>query len=185
MADLTTFENKHREDKGKFPSAPAKTIKKYTGILPDFLLEMWAEKGFHSYSNGFLWLVNPDDLEEVMQLLLPDFPEAIPVLRTAMGHIIFLQDGAYRTFDPVDMDVVKHGDFTLEEVMNFSITEDESLDEFYHRQFYEKAFKRLGPVTYDECYGFVPAIALGGDLDAANLQKMKLKVYLQILSQLE
>ncbi|WP_442787264.1 T6SS immunity protein Tdi1 domain-containing protein [Flavobacterium suncheonense] len=36
----------------------------------------------------------------------------------------------------------------------------------------------------DECYTFVPALALGGDEKITNLQKVKIKENLEILAQL-
>lgn len=181
--DLETFRGVHQRDAGKHPPASGAVIAKYRGVLPDFLLEIWEKDGFCSFSNGFLWLVSPDDLTASLQAVLPDCEGMIPVLRTAMGSVIFLMDGRYRSFEPIELHYVTHGDFSLEEVMNFSITEDESLDTYYYRTFYTRAFSRLGAPAHDECYGFVPAIALGGDRDVDNLQRVKLRGYLETLAQ--
>ncbi|MFH7445404.1 DUF1851 domain-containing protein, partial [Pseudomonas syringae pv. tagetis] len=39
--------------------------------------------------------------------------------------------------------------------------------------FLEPALKNLGQLQTDEMYGFVPALALGGQIEQKNLQKVK------------
>ncbi len=45
------------------------------------------------------------------------------------------------------------------------------------------ALEKYGSVEIDECLTFVPALVLGGDEDIRNIQKVKLKENLEILSQ--
>ncbi len=184
MDEIDIFLRKHPKDEGTFAPASETTIRKYTGKVPDFLIEMWKADGFCSFNNGFFWLVNPDDLLPEAELVA-DLQGVTPMVRTGLGGIIFEQGGTCHSFDPAYLDITTYEEFSLADLLNFSVTADESLNEYYYFKLYEKARKRLGPITYDECYGFVPAIALGGDLSADNLQKVELKSYLQILSQLE
>ena len=59
---------------------------------------------------------------------------------------------------------------------------------FWNRECYGKfelkAIEKYGSLNYDECYTFVPALALGGDEKIGNLQKVKIKENLEILAQL-
>ena len=50
------------------------------------------------------------------------------------------------------------------------------------RSLFEQALKKLGPLGHDTMYGFVPALALGGDLTIDRLQKLDAHVHLDILS---
>lgn len=185
MDDIDVFLRKHPKDDGTFPPVSEATLRKYTEKVPSFLTEIWKTDGYRSFGNGFFWLVNPDDLMAEMEQAAPGFEGLLPLLRTALGSVFFEHGGTCHAFDPVYLDVTTYEGFSLADVMNYSVTADKSLNEHYHHNLYEKARARLDPVTYKECYGFVPAIALGGELDANNLQKMNLQVYLQILSQLE
>ncbi|WP_119079985.1 T6SS immunity protein Tdi1 domain-containing protein [Chitinophaga alhagiae] len=185
MDEIDVFLRRHPKDEGSFPPAAATTIDKYSSRLPGFLLQLWKENGYCSFSKGFFWLVNPDDLAEETAAVAPDFKGALPALRTGLGAVFFEHNGAWHSYDPVYLDVTSYENFSLADVMNYSVTADESLNEYYYHHLYKKAYKRLGPVSYDECYGFVPAVALGGELAADSLQKVKLREYLQILSQLE
>ncbi len=46
------------------------------------------------------------------------------------------------------------------------IAEYNDLDDLF-----KPALKSLGPLKSDEMYGFVPALALGGQMELKNLQK--------------
>ena len=49
---------------------------------------------------------------------------------------------------------------------------------------FESALKKLGRLKYDEMYGFVPALALGGPATLDHLQKVKVVEHLVLLAQL-
>jgi hypothetical protein len=49
---------------------------------------------------------------------------------------------------------------------------------------FEPAKKKLGLLTQDEMYAFVPALAFGGSRDLANLEKVKAVEHLILLSQI-
>ena len=52
------------------------------------------------------------------------------------------------------------------------------------QKLFRKALKKLGPLQHDECFGFEPAIALGGSESVENVRIVKLREHLSILSQL-
>ncbi len=43
----------------------------------------------------------------------------------------------------------------------------------------------LGSPAYDECYGYVPLLPLGGAEKAENLQKVKLREHLELMCQMQ
>ncbi|WP_324604070.1 T6SS immunity protein Tdi1 domain-containing protein [Paenilisteria weihenstephanensis] len=49
---------------------------------------------------------------------------------------------------------------------------------------YQEAVKKLGTPAYDECFGYVPLLALGGSEKMENLQKVKLKEHILLISAL-
>jgi hypothetical protein len=49
---------------------------------------------------------------------------------------------------------------------------------------YDQARKRLGELSDDELYAFVPALAFGGAEDAASLDRCNWQVHREILRQL-
>ncbi|TAF65394.1 MAG: DUF1851 domain-containing protein [Cytophagales bacterium] len=49
---------------------------------------------------------------------------------------------------------------------------------------HKKAIKKLGLFTKDECYGFAPLPALGGDYTSEYLIKTNIREYLTLLAQI-
>ncbi|WP_229520035.1 T6SS immunity protein Tdi1 domain-containing protein [Massilia oculi] len=47
---------------------------------------------------------------------------------------------------------------------------------------YSRALAELGPLGFDEVYGFEPAIVLGGKMRLENLAKLKLDVHLRFFA---
>lgn len=185
MKEIELFLERLPLDKDDFPKVPATIKKKYTQSLPGFIIELWETYGFCSFGNGFIWMINPDDLAPILPKIEPRFKDAIAVLRTGMGIIFFKLKNEYFYFDPAYVRVFPLEDNPLENIMNYSISKKSSAAELYFKTLYDKALKRLGKPGYDECFAFVPAIPMGGDLDADTLQKVKLKEHLLFLLQLK
>lgn len=41
-----------------------------------------------------------------------------------------------------------------------------------------------GKLNYDECFGYVPLLGLGGPEKVENLQKVKIREHIELISQL-
>lgn len=63
--------------------------------------------------------------------------------------------------------------------------ENESFDVFddADKPLFKRAFKKLGAPELMECYGFVPALAFGGEAKLQNLQKLSAPEHFAILAQ--
>lgn len=68
------------------------------------------------------------------------------------------------------------------EVQSFFLSVDKEANDF--GDFFEPAKKKLGLLKADEMYGFVPALAFGGQVALANIEKVKAVEHLMILSQI-
>ena len=67
----------------------------------------------------------------------------------------------------------------------FSLLIDEDIrDRILRVALYDEAKERLGPPERDECYAFVPALALGGAETADSVQRVKIREHLGVLAQL-
>lgn len=164
--------------------APEEIRKKYTGVLPDHLIAEWREVGWCGFSQGLLWLVNPEDLAEpVTEWLGTDGSGAHAFVRTAFGDVIFWTDHGIFFLD-VNHEAVFEMTKDIDIVFHFSLCDDDYLDNAIGRKLFREALRRLGPLEFDECYGFVPAIALGGPGTVETLKKVKVREYLSILAQI-
>lgn len=178
---------------------PPEKIAKFRGKLPDKLLEYWQVYGWCSYAKGLFWTVDPDEWDDVIDDWLGATPfvekDAYYVIaRSAFGKLVLwgtntgqsLRVNApngwvYPSFDP---EFKQDGpDLSLQ--LFFSATSRDVFDETdtEGNPLFERALAKLGPLDHDTMYGFVPALALGGQPQLEHLQKLDAHVHLNILSQ--
>ena len=165
-------------------AVPAETLLSYEGLLPAKLLEHWSSSGWCGYGDGLLWVVNPEDLRDPMsEWLGAEAGNAHPILRTAFGDVIFVNPDGIFYLDVRD-DSITAMSKNVQIVFEFSLSDDEFLNHIVDRPLFKQASSRLGQLAVDECYGFTPALALGGSESAESLERVKLREYLSILAQL-
>lgn len=63
------------------------------------------------------------------------------------------------------------------------------MDEWYvnnkiKNQQYTKAVVKYGLLGYDECFGYVPLLGMGGKERVENLQKVKIKEHIELITQM-
>jgi hypothetical protein len=58
----------------------------------------------------------------------------------------------------------------------------ETLSEEFRWEPYLAARERLGEPAFDECFGYVPLLALGGPETADHLEKVKLREHIALIS---
>lgn len=181
--------------------APEGAIEKWRGKLPDRLLTYWAQEGWCGYANGLVWLVNPEEYEDLVDewlsgSRLEEVDAFHAIARTAFGKLYLCGES---TGQSVTVDCTTHAIFALERDLKkkdqrkldmsvrafFGLSKDEcDLDDDFGKPLFERAFKALGNLGPDEMYGFEPAVVLGGKMALENLRKVKLDQHLTILRQL-
>lgn len=153
--------------------------------VPADMLEALHGHKVTGYNNGFVTLVNPADYHDLLALwgLEPD--QCFPFLKFAFGQLIFFYDTKFRIMDPV-INVVEiiGDDDDFNYIMNDLVIDEGMLVDNLLMDLYQQTVEKLGAPGLDECYAFVPALALGGDKDVNNIQRVKYKEQLIILSQL-
>jgi hypothetical protein len=53
----------------------------------------------------------------------------------------------------------------------------------FNNQNFEKGKGKLGDLAFDECYGYVSLLGMGGSEKVENLQKVNIKEYISITTQ--
>jgi hypothetical protein len=164
----------------------SKVVARYRDQVPADLLELWEQYGFGIFGDGYLRIVNPADYVELVadtyQLTsTPSDGPPLALFATAMGDLL-IWEMAYLSL--VDY---RHGNVTIvgKSLKNFFrvFAEDSYLVERLRWEPYPAARERLGEPAFDECFGYVPALALGGPETADHLQKVKLREHIYLLSQ--
>jgi hypothetical protein len=151
--------------------------------IPDDLNYLWTELGLCSFAEGFLWIINPFEFIEQIQPWIPKIEAPLPFLRTAFGDF-FYWDGTQIGHKNIATNNEAFYSDNFEWVFTKTLTRETSLTNIFLQDLYLETLPRLGSVKSDECYGFFPPIAMGGEIRADKIHRVKLQEHLAFLSQL-
>lgn len=182
MAQFEEFKKTHGPAADCRP-APPDRVTTYGKNLPDPLLAEWKEAGWCAYGDGLIWLTDPNDLRAPVKEWLGASNKAIPFARSAFAHVFLWDADGAHMLDPHYGTLAKIVN-NMNVVFDYVLCRKQYLDDVLEQKLFRKALKKLGALEHDECYGFEPAIALGGPGTLETLRKVKLREHLSILSQL-
>jgi hypothetical protein len=169
----------------------------YRGRLPDFLLRFWTEFGFGALGNGMLWLCDPVLLAPVMETVFAGDPEFAPADILAVTYDAYGRIGAYHPqYGGVTVDCVQEywalysqetltSKLPMENDVGSLLAPPEDWVDDSGEELFPQAVTRLGLLNYGEVYGFFPALKIGGEMRAENLQKVSIREHLLFLAQLD
>ena len=168
------------------PVAPIsdETIERYRAQVPPEVAELWRSQGAGLVgTDGFFRVVDPARAAEMLAdvLSLPD--GATVLFTTALGDVIAYANGLYLVVKPRfgALDVIQ--DTSFDELVAL-IEDPAQRDEAWEWEPYPAAREREGIPGFEECYGFVPLLALGGRADAEHLQRGGLYEHLAVIAKL-
>ncbi|PDP67320.1 GAD-like domain-containing protein [Prevotella intermedia] len=188
-----TFEERNINNYTKYGDVSIETINKYKGILPDELLSIWQTMGYGVYEDGFLQLVNPDEYEFVFDYIDKLLEPSIVFGITALGDLLIWEGNKNKTIASDEGNRVK--------IINIRSCKSRALDNFrgaidiffddyfiakkdyFDSKAYLDVKDKLPKLQYGQCYGYVPALALGGKASNKNLQVVDAKTYIDIVGQ--
>jgi hypothetical protein len=161
-------------------------LARYHDLLPSEVLAVWEEYGFGTFCEGYLKIVNPDDyadlLADTYQLTsTTSTTGAIVLFATGMGDLLIWEDG-YLSLVNYRYGLTKILSEGTDFFFNDLATED-FLAEDLHWEPYPAARERLGEPAFDECFGYVPLLVLGGPETVDQLEKVKLREHIYLIGQ--
>ena len=157
-------------------------IKKYEGKIPEMVMEVWNKYGFGTILNGYLRIVNPDDYQELLEETYIRYESAFVIFTTAMGDLIVWEDNKYVIILNFRKNNIEVLDSYFKYFFNDLVNEESTYKDLDWLP-YPEAEKRYGAPEYDECFCYVPILALGGNEKVENLQKGKLKEHIYLITQ--
>lgn len=194
------------EDNGAFlnrRAVPDGLLEEFTGNLPSFLLELWQQHGLGSWANGLYNLCNPHEFNGLLSQVFhadKDFSrkDCYVFAYSAFGE---LQVWSER-HGIVHINLLKYfldcsgltkpqkkGDPNIAMVISLALHEDalKSLNAYDDddKPLFTRARKRLGDLEPGECYGFFPALAMGGAPKLENIKRVKALEHFLFLAQLQ
>ncbi len=146
-----------------------------------FLLKEYSENFF---LDGFLSLVSPVEYKEILDDIYIPFAEPSGCFaKDALGNLYVWENNSIKLIN------IRHG---VSEIIgrkpsvffNLKMTDKDFLVKRLCIDTFYEAREKLGPLAYDECYGYVPILAVGGAESVENMQKVKIKEHIAIISQL-
>lgn len=151
-----------------------------------------------TYAGGLLVITPPGALDDAMHdWLMGNVAGRRSIGRTAFGEVLVFRDLRERARELEVGDPERESDVALIDV-HFkkmtvlgnsvdtfldSLDDADSQEAFLRRSMFDEVKRRLGPCAPNECYGFVPALSLGGSEDAASVQRVDWRVHQAILLQ--
>ena len=153
---------------------PQEVIEKYKDQVPAELVQIWQEDGLGTFLDDYLELLQDSYFRGGV---------AFPMFVTALGDIITWEENAYVgivQYNIQDLDImIKHMDRFIEYV-----DDEDFKDDYFDISLYKKAVAKHGELAYDECFGFVPLLALGGSKDVEHMDKVKVLEHIYLMYQL-
>jgi len=161
---------------------PIDVIEKYHTVVPAGIVDIWKQLGLGVFKNGFIKIINPDEYRKILDVSYAN-SVSIPLFATGMGDIITWVDN--HSFILVNFEKkVLHGLGKSVKVLLLSLDDDEFCEYRLFWKNYPSAVAAYGPLAYDECFGYVPLLGLGGTENVENLQKVNIKEQILIITEL-
>jgi hypothetical protein len=175
-------------------------LKAYATRLPSSYLEFVKAQGFASYAGGRLWTVEPDALSPYVQNWCDQFEELdgsayLVFARSAFGEAYAVQETSGKVISvsfvhgqiwaPKDLRLPPSTpDIGIQSFFGSAFEDDFDLSDESGKLLFGEGINRLGSLGPNEIFAFEPALALGGSASIANMQKLRMDVHIDILSQL-
>lgn len=168
---------------------------KYANTAPKELITLWQEVGLGIFSNGLFRIVSPDDYQDFVDTYIEDnekyFEYLLPFMTTAFGDIFVWVKDIFQNREYVIFINVRSGNWSIvtsrmELLFSLYLVSEGCLKRFFNLKVsdFSKLVDSLGLPAEDECYGYVPALALGGSKSIKNIQVVKMLPYIDIIAQM-
>ncbi|SHE68398.1 GAD-like domain-containing protein [Pedobacter caeni] len=188
-----TFEERNQNNYVRHVEVSLEMINKYKNLLPGELINIWQTMGFGIFEDGFLQLVNPDEFEFVFEYIDKLLEPSVVFGVTALGDLLIWEGNENWTIAPDEGNRVKI--INIRKCQSRALnsmkgTLDVFFDDYFiaHKEYFDsKAFleikDKLSQLQYGQCYGYIPALSLGGKASNNNLAVIEAKAYLHIIGQ--
>lgn len=177
MNTIQQFIERNQYTYVKHSDAPKEVVEKYKNMyqgqsyFPEELIWIWENMGFGVYEDGFLQIVNPDEYEFVFEYIDKLLEPTVVWGVTALGDLLVWEGNDNWTIAPdegnrIDLIDVSNLDNkvlggAIDVDLNILLGDEDDLIDFYNAKPYLQIKGKLPKLEYGQCYGYVPALALG------------------------
>ena len=165
-------------------------LAKYADIAPKELITLWQEVGFGTFYNGLFRLLPPEEFifwDDAYIGESGQIKPQIPFMITAFGDIfVWIYDTclneSYVAYINIRKGTWKIGASNVKILFNVRILSNTCI-KMFDLEMFPALVSKLGRLAEDECYGYVPALALGGDNDIDKVERVKFVPYIDLICQ--
>ncbi|WP_214226659.1 T6SS immunity protein Tdi1 domain-containing protein [Pedobacter sp. B4-66] len=159
-------------------------LNSFKGKLPAQLTDFWKAYGFGIFMKGYLKVVDPSEYQQAFDEAYDNKNSEIVFGVTAFGDFLTWTGDAIRAvyFKNGGDSIIESGD-DLEWFFDMDLADEGFLRDNLDDRNYLPAKEMLGELEFDECYGFVPLIGLGGAGKVDHLERVKIKEHISIIAQ--
>ena len=141
--------------------------------LPKEIIKLWTDYGFGNYGNGMIKIVDPRDyMGSFYKWIGKEDFNKIPIVITAFGDIFFY-DGINGTISFLDIHY-RHIELctdTWQEFFDKFLVNEKIRFAVLRKKLFDEALKKIGKLSDNEMYMFVPALIIGGTETTENMKK--------------
>lgn len=171
---------------GFTPAAPIPedVIERFAPHVPPGVVEMWRENGSGWLQGGFFRIVDPAHAAQRLDGVYQLPANATVVFTTALADLIIWVNGMFYLIKWRwgMLEGLPH-EASLDDLLGW-MRDPALLTAYFEWGPYAEAANRDGVPGLDECFGFVPLLALGGPPTADHLQRMEMWVHIALILQL-
>lgn len=165
----------------KMGDLPPEFIDSFKTMLPEEMIYVWEEYGLGIFGNGYFRVIDPRAFVGVVEEVFSAGKGCVPLMVTALGDVLVWDDDAVC----YEMIFCRYGIYKLfEEDIIPRLLDKEFVEGFFEPINYAEAVKLCGVPDFDECFGYVPLLALGGGERADHLKRCKAREHIYLISQM-
>lgn len=184
LIPYSSFTSKYKKNKLKYADADTSVLDYFTAKVSPKFAEMIKEEGLCIYADGLFTIVNPIVYESVLRDFGIFSEKSVVLLKSAFGDIFYYNGVQVKVLHTCYNEnyAISGGD-AVKSFFILHLKDASFCSKRFKKKLFAAALKQHGSLAFDETYGFVPAIHLGGEEKLENVQKVKTLEYLKILSQ--
>ena len=169
----------------KMEDVPNEIFEKYQYILPHELLVLWSNLGYGNYGGGVIKLIDPDLFKKNLNTWIRgENPDCYPFMITAFGDMYYLRklpDGSEEVWLlSIHYRKQKLCTKSFREFLTDYITSRETIQTDLRASLYIEAEEKIGKLSNDDIYVFVPSLKNGGKEELKYIQKAEAYLYQNI-----
>lgn len=194
--DIEYVFNEYSETPKKFSTFTDMEMGSFREVFPEYIVELYEQYGRFTFRKGHVHGCHPNDLRSILALVFGadadlSHKNCFAYAYTSFG-VVSYYDATYGggTIDLTSGNIISSGltkkipKFIENGLESPFADKNESYDPS-GKPMFSRARKRLGELDWGQCYGFAPALAMGGERKVENLKVQPAFAHFAFLAQLQ